>query len=142
MGGIMVTLVVMRIVASPLMNMFSNLFILGLLAYFLCKFLIRPVFGTSKDQSEKKTEQAKILKLYAHESYLISRQITDWLRVNIKDGNPISKLYDPELMALFEKSQELHNKIIELDPSYNATPPLQFHNHIVELARGQYKQTH
>jgi len=85
-----------------------------------------------------------LLLKYASETRLISRQITEWVRANLKDGDSISKLYDPELMVLIERDQKLFDEIVKLDSSYKdlVMPPKEFHRHLVELARGQYKQTH
>lgn len=86
----------------------------------------------------------KSIKSYIRESRLVSMQIADWLNVSLKDGDSVSKLCDPELMALFERDQELFDEIVRIDPSYKdlVMSPKEFHRHLVELARGQYKQTH
>jgi len=78
------------------------------------------------------------------ESTKVSSQIELWLKNNLKEGCRVSVLSDPELVALFQKDQELYDIIIKLDPEWGNTqmPPAEMHKYFIELARGQHKQTH
>ncbi|OGM99588.1 MAG: hypothetical protein A2817_01860 [Candidatus Yanofskybacteria bacterium RIFCSPHIGHO2_01_FULL_39_8b] len=127
-------LTLIRIVQIPFVVLLSNLFFLGLIVYFLYAFFIKPIFIKRKENR---------LIPYLAEAILVSRQISDWLKTNIKDGVAVSKLYDPELMALFERDQKVYDEIIKIDPSYISifVSPKEMHCYLVELARGQYKQT-
>ena len=127
--------VIIRIIENPLMILLSNLFVLGLMVYFIYKYASGIL---------RKRKENDVLLAYLRESVLISKQISEWLKGNIKDGVPVSRLYAPELMALVEKDQELYDRIIKLDPKWGNTiiPPFEMHKHLIELAQGKYKQTH
>lgn len=100
-----------------------------ILLYFINNFLIK-----------RSTETTKLIK----ESTKTGSQIVVWIKENVKDSFPIEVLNHPELLLLFQKDQELYDRICELDPEWRKTamPPAEMHKHLIELARGQYKQTH
>ena len=85
----------------------------------------------------------KVLK-YVHESCRLGLEIASWIKHNVKDGAPIEVLNGPEITVLYQRDQELYDKIIKLYPEWkkNQVPPLEMHKHLFEIAQGKYKKSH
>lgn len=100
-----------------------------ILLYFINNFLIK-----------RSTKTIELIK----ESTKTASHIVVWIKENVKDSFPIEVLNHPELLSLFQKDQQLYDRICELNPEWRKTamPPLEMHKHLIELAQGQYKQTH
>lgn len=127
------TLLVLRIYEQPVITLIFGIFYLLILLSLPIFFLIKII-----------RKRRNPLLSYLRESRLISQEICNWVKANIKDGVPVSKLYGPEFVALIEKDQRLYEEIIKIDPGYKDKfiPPKELHKHFVELAQGKHKTSH